>query len=281
MNRRLGSLIPLLAVALTGATPGPANLSATIDAADSAYARGDYVLAEELYGNAEPRSPDPGRVALGLATAKYRLALGGPGRTATLLAEAEELYRCCLALDDSRRSEALVGLGNCLLRDAGNRDAGAAWSAAEQFAEARREPGGTELVETARHNLQRARLLARQIPTAPPEPPEKPPSDDPERDRKPPEGAPRPQDLSDENGGKRAGARPEAADSGQPSTTEDEARSPGKGELPPVPDQDGQPPLTPPQAREHLEQAARRIMEEGRHHRRGAARAPAPGVRDW
>jgi tetratricopeptide (TPR) repeat protein len=280
MKPRPALLFALLAAALVAATPRR-DSAALASEADAAFARGDYALAGELYARAEPRAPDPGRVTLGLAAAKYRLASGAPERAGALLAEAEALFRCCLDADNPRRAEALVGLGNCLLREAAGRDAAAAWSAAERFAEAEHAPGAAALADVARHNLQRARLLARQIPTAPPEKRDKPPTDNPESDRKPPGGAPQPQDPADAGAGKRTGVRPERAETGQPQTPGDEARAPGRGELPPVPDRDGLPPLTPAEAREHLDQAAHRIVEEARHHRRASARPPAAGVPDW
>src|SRR5207237_10712639 len=79
---------------LLGAAAAPAP-EALLDEGDAAFARGDYAAAAALYERAEPRAHDPGRVALGLADAKYRLAeaSGDPGPE---LAEAEQLYRACL-----------------------------------------------------------------------------------------------------------------------------------------------------------------------------------------
>jgi tetratricopeptide (TPR) repeat protein len=282
MSRSRASMVGMLAVFVLGAAPGPSDQASLLEAGDAAFSRGDYALAAQLYARAESRSADPGRVSLGLAAAKYRLALENPVRSSSLLAEAEALYRCCLDPDDPRRAAALVGLGNCLVREAANRDAAAAWSAAERFSEAELAPDAGELAGAARHNLQRARLLARQIPTAPPDKNDKPSSgDDSEQDRKPPDSSPQSQDPGDGRDGRKSGARAEKADAGQSPTPADDSASPGKGELPPVPDRDGLPPLTPTEAREHLEQAARRIMEEGRLHRRVTARPPAPAVRDW
>jgi hypothetical protein len=280
MSRIRASILVLFATGLLGATPGPSDPTALVDEADAAFARGEYALAEHLYGRAEPRAADPGRVTFGLAAAKYRLALENPIRSGALLAEAEALYRCCLDPDDPRRAAALVGVGNCLVRSAASRDAAAAWMAVERYTEAENALGAEELADSPRYNAQRARLLARQIPTAP-EKNEKPPGDDSEHDRKPPENSPQPQDMADAGDGKMTGARPAKADPGQTPTPSDESNLPGKGVLPPVPDRDGLPPLTPSEAREHLEQAAHRIMEEVRHHRRTNARPAAPTVPDW
>ncbi len=282
MSRRTLAVVALGALPLLGATPGAADPSALLEAADAAFARGDYVRAEQFYACAEPRATDPGRVALGLAAAKYRLSLADPEHAAALLDEAERLYRCCTDPADPRRAEALVGLGNCLLRKAADRDASAAWSAAERFREAERDPRGAEFADSARHNLQLARLLGRQIPGAQHDrPQEPPPGNNPDQNPKPPDQRPDQQDGGEPGDGKSAGPRPAKADPGQQPTPVDGQQQPGEGELPPVPDNDNQPPLTARQAREHLDQAARRIMEEGLRHRRGTARPPAPGVPDW
>jgi hypothetical protein len=272
----------VLTGALFGATPRSPDSGALVDEAEAALARGDNARAEQFFERAEPRAPDPGRVALGLASAKYRLALRTPARAAALLSQADALYRCCLDAGYPDREVALVGLGNCLVRESAGRDAAATTSAAERYAEAEQDRTNADLVDIARHNRLRALLLSRQIVTAPPEKPERlPPGEDPERDRKPPESTPQTQDAADRGEGKRAGARAAEADAGQSATPTDEAPAPGKGKLPPVPDREGLPPLTATEARQHLEQAARRVNDEGRQHRRGAARPAAAGVPDW
>jgi tetratricopeptide (TPR) repeat protein len=283
MSKRLVPWAIVLTGVLFGAAPRSADPGTLLAEADAALARGDYARAEQLFERAEPRATDPGRVALGLATAKYRLALQTPARAALLLSQAEALYRCCLDADYPNRPLALVGLGNCLVRESASRDAAAAAAAAERYTEAEHDRADADLADVARHNRLRALLLARQIATAPPEKSDRPPpGDDPERDRKPPESSPpQAQDAADRGDGKKSGVRASKADAGQVATETDDAPSPGKGPLPPVPDRDGLPPLTPSQAREHLEQAARRVIEEARQHRRGSVRPAAAGVPDW
>jgi hypothetical protein len=210
------------------------------------------------------------------------LALADPAHAARRLAEAEKLYRCCIDPGNPRRGEALIGLGNCLLRSAANRDAPAAWSAAERFAEAERSPDAEALAAVARHNLQRARLLARQIPTVPPEKQERPPAADESRnDEKPPVPSPEAQAPGESGDGSKAGLRPAKSEASGSPVVGDGPTAPGKGNLPPVPDRDDQPPLKPAAAREHLEQSTRRVIEEARLHRRSAVRPTSPGVRDW
>jgi hypothetical protein len=283
MNRWNSLAFSVIALLLLAASPGPSDPANLVDEADAAFARGEYALAEQLYAKAELRTADPGRVAFGLAASKYRLAAENPAHSGGLLAEAESLYRCCLDSDDPLRAEALVGVGNCLVREAGSRDVAAARAAAERFADAQKVPGGTALAEISRYNLQRARLVGRQIPTAPPEPKKDkpPPGDESDKDPKPPESSPPSQDQAEAGDGKNPGSRAAKADGSQSPMSGDESHSPGKGELPPVPDRDGVPPLTLSEAREHLEQVSRLINEESRRHRRGSVRPAAPAVRDW
>jgi tetratricopeptide (TPR) repeat protein len=272
----------LLAVSFLAASPGAQDPAALLEEADAAFARGDYGLAEELYARAEPRAADPGRVTLGLAAAKYRRALALPTRSVALLAEAEELYRSCLDSSDPRHVRALVGLGNCLMREAGSRDARSARAAAESYGKAEVAAENADLSEASRYNLQRARLLARQIPGTPPDREEKPPPNDkPESDHQPPEADSQPREPGQGNDRKKGSVRTSATEDGQSPLETEESRSPGKGEIPPIPDSDRAPPLTPAEAREHLTEASQRILEKSRLHRRGGGRTDSSGVRDW
>jgi hypothetical protein len=254
-----------------------------LEEADAAFARGDYAAAVGLYEQAEPRAADPGRVTLGLAAAKYRLASAGPGAAATVV-EAEALYRCCVGPGNPRRAEALLGLGNCLLRRAGDRDVAAAREALDCFEQCPADPhAGPELAADARHNRERARLLvvqaeaaAKSRPDAPPNPDQDTPPRPP--DRPPPPGGEAEPDL--QGGRQKPGTAAAKADQGQPAQETGDT-APGQGNLPPVPDDAAAPPLSARDAREHLEQATRRIVEDGQKHRRGAARPAPAGVRDW
>ena len=268
----------LAAVFVLGAAPPPSP-EALLAEADAAFTRGDYAAAAALYEQAWPRAPDPGRVTLGLAAAKYHLAPGG----ATALVEAEGLYRCLVTPGDPRRAEALFGLGDCMLRRAGDRDPATARAALVCFEQClAAAPAGGELAAAARHNRERARLLAVQAEAAVKSRPDAPPEADPDTppkppDRPPPGGEPDP----DARGGRqKAGAAADRADPGQPAQETGETAA-GQGNLPPVPDNADARPLPPRDAREHLEQATRRIVEEGQKHRRGAARTAPAGIRDW
>src|SRR5439155_2289277 len=91
-----------------------------LDEADAALAAHHFARAIELYEQAEPRATDPGRVTFGLATAKYHQA--AKDGSASGLYEAEQLYRCLLGGHESRRKQALFGVGNCLVERGGQRD---------------------------------------------------------------------------------------------------------------------------------------------------------------
>jgi hypothetical protein len=270
-------------VLLAGASP-PRDVEALLREAGAAYSNHDYARAADLYEQAEDWATDPGMVALNRAAAKYRLALIDGG--AEDLPEAERLYHCCTGAGDPRRPQALYGLGNCLLLKSGDRDLTAVRSAIDCFAQCLREAKPDEpLAADARHNLERARLLALQIQVAKRGPDEPPPGGDTPPDLRPPDRSPDMQGpVRDPSGDHRAdprsGAGSRRPDSKQsPRGTEDTA--PGKGNLPPVADQADPAPLSPQDAAEHLEQAARRITEERMVHRQRSARPPAPGVRDW
>src|SRR5437868_9442964 len=77
--------------------------------ANDALRRQDYSRAIALYEEVEPYATDPGLVAFNLATAKYQLAASGDGGP-QVLADAEQLYRCCTEPGEPRRARALYGL---------------------------------------------------------------------------------------------------------------------------------------------------------------------------
>jgi hypothetical protein len=82
-------------------------------------------------------------------------------------------------------------------------------------------------------------------------------------------------------GGDRGGFPGSASGQEQPGDRAEGKAAPGRGALPPVPDQADAPPLSRPDAAVHLERASRRIHDDLVAHRRGRARPAAPGVRDW
>ena len=282
-------LLPILfvaafGVALLGAAPLPETL---VEQGNEALADGDFTRAIELYEQAEPRAADPGLITMNLALAKYGRGL--KDNSANDLGEAAKLFGCLLDKADRRRPTALLGLGNCLLQQAGTRDARSVESAIEQYEECLRAATDDTLRANAQHNLERARLLLHQIRKAEeeqpkPDDPNRGPDPNPNKQPKPPQTQLNP--MGDPNN---AGSRQNPGAQGDPAPVEkgdhpnetDAPPAPGRGHLRPVPDQVDQPPLSAEEAKEHLKLANERIWHERHRHRLGLAKPPAEGVRDW
>ena len=282
-----GIALVLLALLLAGASPGGTDPEALLRAGDAAFAGGDYARAAELYEQAEVRATDPERVAFHLASAKYRLAVAEDSPSSPALREAEQLYRCCLGPASPWRARALLGLGNCLLRKAGDRDAGGLRAAVRCYEQCLQDPDGDEgLAADARYNRECARLLLLQF-RARRGSREKPAGDDPDANPRPPDRPPTAMPNPAGEPGADRGADPNAAavpvkpEQGQAPAQTNDPPPPGSGNLPPVPDQAEPAPLSANDAAAHLEQATRRIVDEGQAHRRERARSPSAGVRDW
>jgi hypothetical protein len=279
--------LALLALLLAAASPGGTDPAALLREGDAAFARGDHARAADLYEQAEVRATDPERVAFRLASARYQLALAEGSPASPSLREAEQLFRCCLGPASPWRAQALLGLGNCLVLKAGDRDADVLRAAVRCYEQCLQDPSGDEvLAADARHNRERARLLLLQV-RARRSPREKPAGEESDSNPRPPErpAAPTPNPVGEP--GTERGADPNAPavpvkpEPGQTPVPANEPPPPGPGNLPPVPDQAEPAPLSPADAAAHLEQATRRIVGEGQAHRRERARPSSPGVRDW
>jgi hypothetical protein len=296
-RRRQGFLSPCLLVCLSpcllvilllglklAKEPSPERL---VQEGQRAEARGDYETAAALYAQAEVYSTDPAEVAFYLAGAKYHLALKTEGLSPELL-EAEQLYRCCLESADPRRPRALCGLGNCLLHKAGTRDEASLRAALACYDQCLQSAGDDPaLASDARYNREKARLLLLQMqPPANSAPSDRPPSDDmnlppPRFDNR----QPFPVSATDSgpDGDTDPNARPGGVkpDEGASAMKTSEPPPPGKGNLPPIPDEVEAPPLSPHEAVEYLQLAARKVLQERQiHHRRGEE-PTAAGVKDW
>jgi hypothetical protein len=289
MNVRVSSGCALALAALLAAAPSPArapDTEALLRAGSDALRREDYARAVALFEQAEPRATDPGMVTFNLATARYHLALAGKGGPQTL-AEAEQAYGCCVGPGDPRRASALYGLGNCrLLRASGGGppDPAGLRAAVDCYERCLRERAPDGLLADARYNRERARLLLAQV--VPDERDDSSSGD--ERKDQEPEGPDRP--PKPEGGGEggaegapdsRPGAVPAKPEPGSQPIPTDSAPAPGAGNLPPIPDRSEPSPLSARDAALHLQQAARRILEERQTHRRARARPPAAGARAW
>lgn len=253
-----------------------------------ALARGDYERAAALYERAELRSTDPAEAAFYLAGAKYHLAVRGEGVSPELL-EAEQLYRCCLDSADPHRPHALCGLGNCLLLKAGSSDEGSLRSAIACYDLCLQSAGEDRaLASVARHNREKARFLMLQFP-----PPtrdsrsERPPGDDMHRHWPRPEDYrqamqnPASADGSDGSADLQSTPGDATHDQGKDAAKNSEPSQPGKGNLPPIPDEVDVPPLAPHVAGEHLELAAKKVSQERQKHHRRDEETAAKGVKDW
>jgi tetratricopeptide (TPR) repeat protein len=277
MMRPLGwlLLVPVALVAVSAAPPAPPDHF--VREGNEAFGRDEYDKALELYGRAEERITDPGLVAFNEGVALYRA-----GR----LREAELHFRRALdGAKGARRARALYDLGNCLLQQAANRDVKGLEAAITSFGACARDPDAdVPLRENAVHNLELARLLwleARKAAKDAPSP----------KDDDGGEGA-SPGDKNDQRG--RGGdpgaqeARPDARGQagvqpqpdGGPKPIETTQQTPGKGNLPTLPDRDELVPLAPEDVAAHLQQAAARILRERREYRQSAAPA-VRGVKDW
>jgi tetratricopeptide (TPR) repeat protein len=296
-RRRRGLLSPCLLVSLSpcllvvlllglklAKQPGPEHL---LQEGQQAEARGDYETAAALYEQAEASSTDPAEAAFFLAGAKYHLAMKTEGVSPELL-EAEQWYRCCLEFSNPRRPRALCGLGNCLLHKAGTRDEASLRAALACYDQCLQCAGDdATLAADARYNREKARLLLLQFPPPTNNPPgDRPPSDDmnaqpprPENRQamQMPAGDPGSEGDTDPNVSP-GSAKP---DEGTSASKSKEPPPPGKGNLPPIPDEVEAPPLSPHEAGEHVQLAAKKVMQERQiHHRRGEAPSAA-GVKDW
>jgi Ca-activated chloride channel family protein len=245
---------------------------------NAAFTQEKYQDALKWYELAEERSPDPGLVAFNKAAALYRLER---------FREAESHYQRCLEdgqIPAFRKARGLYDLGNSLLKQADERDVRLLERAVRSYRAALHQASDDpSLLESARHNLELAKLLLLQAKK------NAPPNHDPahkQEDQAPGNGhktggpenhVPDPTLTGD---GKRKGGKMlDKSASGQKGQPTKETM-PGKGTLPVLPDQDELAPLSPQDVDAYLEQIARRIQRERRDFYRQAA--PALGnVKDW
>jgi hypothetical protein len=275
--------VPLLLAAGFVARPTADDL---VRLGDAAFVREDFSGAIAFYERAEERTTDPGRVAFSLATARYHLVRSEQGSAPTLR-EAEQGFRCCLEGNDERRGPALLGLANCLLLRAGGEDGAgpldptALREAIDTYDLCLTTPSDADLGDAVRHNRERARLLLAQVlshradaepgssgeepqPTPPRTEMGTQPASDPTRNLRP-------------DPDKKAGP----AEKGAEAKPTDLGASPGRGDLPPVPERSESINMSPGEAAAQLEQAARQVIRERLAYRRGRSRALGGGAKNW
>jgi Ca-activated chloride channel family protein len=265
------AILLFLAVLLVSAGPAVEDL---LRRGNEAFAEGRFEDALGEYTRAEAAATDPGLVAFNKAAALYRL-----GRHR----EAELHYRRCL--DDAagpRRAGALYDLGNCLLQQAGDRDARLLQQAVACYRACRRVAGiEPSLADDAAYNQELARLLwLKARATGGDEPPRSDQDDGGDapkakmQDGKMEPGGLEPGDAQGLQPGKDKQGAQEAkgADSKQP--------APGRGDLRTLPDTDELVPLAAEDTAAYLERLAERIQHERHEHWRTAVPA-SPHIKDW
>ena len=247
---------------------------------NAAFERGDFAGAVEFYARAEERTADPGLIAFNEAAALYQL---GRYRDAEL-----RLRRCQEDATGNRRGRLLYNLGNCLVQEARSRNPSRLREAINTYEQCLQQEGvEPELAADARHNLEVARLLLQKAQSsresqneanedqggASPQPEE-------QRSDARPGGDQAVTSLP--NGMDKAGqALNRTGDRNTAPTKTGQPPPPGKGNLPPIPDEDELTAMSAEDAAQHLKQAASRIAQERREYRERPMPAPPANVRDW
>lgn len=249
-------------------------------------AQGDYEKAAVYYEQAQVYSTEPAEAAFYLASAKFHLALKTEGPSPELL-EAEQGYRCCLQPFNPRRPRALCGLGNCLLHKAGTHDEASLRAALACYDQCLQSAGDDKrLAADARYNREKARLLLLQFPPpATDTPGDRPPNEDNNPHRPRPENRQAMLMHSDGSDGETDSAPEDRNEGAKPeegiSASKNKEPPPGKGNLPPIRDEVEAPPLSPHEAGEYLQLAARKVLHERQSHHRRSDEPSAAGVKDW
>lgn len=266
----------LLALVLIGAAPTP-NLKDLLRQGNQAFAHKDYATAVALYTRAEPHASDPGHVAFNKAAALYEK---GEFR------QAERAYRCAIeGAVEPRRSQARYGLATCLVRQGRELGPKALLEAVILYEQClRQEEIDPDLATDARHNLELAKLLWLETQARAADRPDEGTNDDTQPKTTDPPGKIPETGGTDPGTGKpdpRGKHMPVQPDKGTKPTPSNEPPGPGKGTLPPIPDDADLAPLSAEDAAAHLEQAAATIARERHTHRKLSVKPVAPGVKDW
>jgi len=244
-------------------------------AGNRAYSRGDYEGALDAYRRAADRTNDPGLVSFCRAAAHYQLQQ---------FEEAAAAYR--QSLEDAagtRRAASQYGLGNALARQGellpGRQAVPLLQLALEAYrgcVQSAAEAGSAndlELMAAAIHNAQQVEALLLKKRTEP-QTVDPPPSD------QEPASASERSTRSDVNNQEEPQQGPTEAPSPGQAPRETQETRPGKGNLPPLLDNDSTPPLSSAEAAEHLRRHLERIRKDASRLRSGNSATPT-AVRDW
>jgi Ca-activated chloride channel family protein len=273
--RTSGFGVAFLAVVLISAAPASDSIN-LVRHGNAAFERGDYPAAVRFYEQAEPLITDPGLVAQNLAAALFRLER---------YRDAELHYRYCLSdATGPRRARALYDLATCLVQEEQGRNRQLLTEAIGLYQQCLREPEIEESLATdARHNLELAKLLRLQAP-----PPKKDREGDDPQKSEPKNSSDEPPPTAPEQPNPTAG-QPEL-NKGQPQHTSPapgdqpiptDQRQAGRGNLPPVPDQDKLVPMSPEDAALHLQRATQRILREHRSYQLSSSAGAGRSVKPW
>jgi Ca-activated chloride channel family protein len=273
----VGLSLVVASVVLVSASP-QLGWQALVRRGNHAFVDGDLATALSSYAQAEERTLDPGLVAFNEATTLYHL---GQYRDAEL-----HFRRSREDAEGPRLARVLYGLGNCLVQQARPGDTRRLRDAIDLYRACLEQDGlDAELIEDARHNLEVARHLwlhahaekdrgesrdsENDTGSTPPETNRDTAADNAlEASTLDPHGKPR------RVVGQVGASKANAAQSDQPAP-------PGKGNLPPIPDEDELAPLSTEDAVEYLNQAAGRIQHERQSHRQSLVPTVSPSVKDW
>ncbi len=277
---RIG-IIPAIALIISAAPP--ASPEEFIVAGNAAMQREDYENALQLYQQAEERGTDPGLIAFNKATAFYRLRD---------FRQAENHYRMALgdaAIPEQRRAKGFFNLGDCLVEQAGEKDAKLLREAIRCYEHCLDSGPDEGLRNDAIHNLELAKLLwikARAESPEKPTPNSEDPPEQPEQNRKDP--------TKDDSGPADAGPDsqksndptfdkdPNGKDSGKDQSKKiDTAPKPGPSHVPVVPDTDELVQRSPEDTRAALEQAEKRLRKERERNRMDLATPEKSNGKDW
>ncbi len=286
MNRRsLAFAVAVLPLLVSAAPPADADPVALVRAANDALRAGDADAADRLYAAAEGRAADPGLVAFNRAAALFDR---GQFRDAEVhylrtLADAE--------CPPDRRARAEYNRGVCLVRRGG---ASAVYRAAVGCFERALDPPPNDdgFAADVRYNLELAKRLwvaARAKEGKPPAPNDPPPDANEPPDRPPPKAEtgrdPEPGKPGEDRNARATpnpNARPPKPDQATGArATETTEKTPGRGMLPVLVDDDRPQPLSPEDTRALLRRAADRLEAERKAAARRAVGLDRPGVKDW
>ncbi len=245
--------------------------------ANAAVAREQFEDALKLYTQAERRTTDPGLIAFNKAVILYRLER---------YREAEHHYERALAgADPKRLAKSYYGLGNAKLRRSEGTDISVIQNAIDCFRRCRAVPIIPEdLRRKTNKNLEIARVLLTKARA------------DLAKKKQPKEGGNEKTQTNDGNPDKTNDQKSDGSDPGgkaQPVKTKKKAGTdgegekqddvppvPGKGNLPPLPDDKELQPIDPEDTNRYLERMLQRI-ERRRQQQDQAPAKTSQGFKDW